>query len=115
MNILFYGYGNHAKRIKKYLDEILKLKKTYCFLNKNNNISIEMSDVKDFKVLDNYMLFETGSPHYVEIVDNINQINVYEEGSKIRNSQKFKKNGKNIFIVSLYTFWGQYLKIGVSV
>ena len=36
MNILFYGYGNHAKRIKKYLDEILKLKKTYCFLNKNN-------------------------------------------------------------------------------
>ena len=38
------------------------------------------------------MLFETGSPHYVEVVDNIHQINVYEQGLKIRNSQKFKKN-----------------------
>ena len=36
MNILFYGYGNHAKSIKKYLDEIIKSKKRYCFLNKNN-------------------------------------------------------------------------------
>ena len=36
MNILFYGYGNHAKRIKKYLDEIIKFPKTYCFINKNN-------------------------------------------------------------------------------
>ena len=36
MNILFFGYGNHAKRIKSYLDETLKSKKNYCFLNKNN-------------------------------------------------------------------------------
>ena len=36
MNILFYGYGNHAKKIKRYLDEIIKSKKSYCFVNKNN-------------------------------------------------------------------------------
>ena len=54
--------------------------------------------LKNFMVLDNY-IFETGSPHYVEIVDNIHQINVYKEGSKIRNSQKFKKNGINVNFV----------------
>ena len=35
MNILFYGYGNHAKRIKKYLDEYLTIPKSYCFIKKN--------------------------------------------------------------------------------
>ena len=69
------------------------------YLNENNEISIEMSDVKDFKIFHNYMLFETGSPHYVEVVDDIHQINVCEEGSKIRNSEKFKKNGINVNFV----------------
>lgn len=35
MNILFYGYGNHAKRIKKYLDEYLTIPKNYCFIKKS--------------------------------------------------------------------------------
>ena len=35
MNILFYGYGNHAKRIKKFLDGYIKGPKNYCFLNRN--------------------------------------------------------------------------------
>ena len=100
--------GNGTRCAVKYIGDVLKKEKVTFeafdgvhigFLNKNNNISIEMSDVKDFMVLDNYMLFETGSPHYVEIVDNIHQINVYKEGSKIRNSQKFKKNGINVNFV----------------
>jgi len=35
MKILFYGYGNHAKRIKKYLDEYILIPKSYCFINQN--------------------------------------------------------------------------------
>ena len=35
MKILFYGYGNHAKRIKKYLDEYIYIPKSYCFINKS--------------------------------------------------------------------------------
>ena len=43
MNILFYGYGNHARRIKKYLDEYIKIPKSYCYLNRN----IKKIDNKD--------------------------------------------------------------------
>ena len=35
MKILFYGYGNHAKRIKKVLDEYIYIPKSYCFINKS--------------------------------------------------------------------------------
>ena len=100
--------GNGTRCAVKYVGNILKKEKVTFeafdgihvgYLNKNNEISIEMSDVKDFKIFHNYMLFETGSPHYVEFVDDIHQINVYEEGSKIRNSEKFKKNGINVNFV----------------
>ena len=100
--------GNGTRCAVKYVGNNLKKEKITFeafdgihigFLDKNNNISIEMSDVEDFKVFTNYMLFETGSPHYVEVVDNIHQINVYEQGLKIRNSQKFKKNGINVNFV----------------
>ena len=100
--------GNGTRCAVKYVGNILKKEKVTFeafdgihigFLDKNNNISIEMSDVEDFKIFNNYMLFETGSPHYVEVVDNVHQINVHEQGSKIRNSQKFKKNGINVNFV----------------
>tara|TARA_Y100001958_G_C21136337_1_gene476297 strand:- start:294 stop:1073 length:780 start_codon:yes stop_codon:yes gene_type:complete len=100
--------GNGTRCVVKYIGNILKKEKVTFeasdgihvgYLNENNEISIEMSDVKDFKIFHNYMLFETGSPHYVEVVDDIHQINVCEEGSKIRNSEKFKKNGINVNFV----------------
>ena len=59
MNILFYGYGNHARRIKTYLDKYIKIPVNYCFINKSlekiNNVdcfnSIEdcLLKFKEFK------------------------------------------------------------------
>ena len=100
--------GNGTRCAVKYVGSILRKEKVSFeafdgkhigFLNKKNNISIEMSDVKDFEVFENYLFFETGSPHYVKIMDNIDKINVYEQGSKIRNSKKFKEHGINVNFV----------------
>ncbi len=100
--------GNGTRCAVKYIANILKKEKVSFeafdgkhigFLNNNNDVSIGMSDVKDFNVFENYMLFETGSPHYVKVIENIDEINVYQQGSKIRNSEKFKKNGINVNFV----------------
>ncbi len=79
MNILFYGYGNHAKSIKKYLDEIIKSKKRYCFLNKNNknfdNITFfnEISEVENkFKNFSCVFITSPNELHLSHLKDCIN-------------------------------------------
>ncbi|MDC0382502.1 diaminopimelate epimerase, partial [Flavobacteriaceae bacterium] len=45
------------------------------------------------------LLLETGSPHYVKIVQYLNDYKVFENGKKIRNNSLFKKNGVNVNFV----------------
>ena len=42
---------------------------------------------------------DTGSPHYIEMVDDLKHLNVNKEGKKIRNSEPFKKEGINVNFV----------------
>ena len=46
-------------------------------------------------------LIDTGSPHYITFVDDVDSVNVKEEGSFIRNSPEFKKEGINVNFVEL--------------
>ena len=48
-----------------------------------------MNDVKDIVVKNGYNFLNTGSPHVVQIVENVDEINVYEQGKKSGDS--FKK------------------------
>ena len=45
---------------------------------------------------DNYFFLDTGSPHYVSMVNNLNQLDVYQEGKKIRYNQRFAETGTNV-------------------
>ena len=42
---------------------------------------------------------DTGSPHYIEMVDDLKHLNVNKEGKRIRNSAPFKKEGINVNFV----------------
>lgn len=59
-------------------------------------ISLKMQDVKQVEAGDDYFYLNTGSPHYVKFVQHIDEINVVQEGRKIRNSERFKEEGTNV-------------------
>ena len=65
----------------------------------DNEIFLKMNDVKDIVVKNGYNFLNTGSPHVVQIVENVDEINVYEQGKKIR-KQFHEMNGVNVNFVS---------------
>ena len=65
----------------------------------DNEIFLKMNDVKDIVVKNGYNFLNTGSPHVVQIVENVDEINVYEQGKKIRR-QFQEMNGVNVNFVS---------------
>lgn len=59
-------------------------------------ISLEMSDVSVIQRNTDHFLINTGVPHYIKFVSNIENTHVLEEGRKIRNSEAFKATGINV-------------------
>ena len=62
-------------------------------------ISLKMSDVKEIELNDDFAFMDTGSPHYIKLVNKLNEMNVYEEGKKIRYNSRFKDEGTNVNFV----------------
>jgi diaminopimelate epimerase len=65
-------------------------------LLKRDSISIKMNDVKNIEINNDFYFVNTGSPHYVKFVTDIKNYDVYEEGKKIRYSERFKEKGTNV-------------------
>jgi len=64
-------------------------------------VSLKMADIGDIKAGKNFFQVNSGSPHYIKFVDNIEEIDVYTEGRKIRYSPKFEKEGTNVDFVKV--------------
>ncbi len=64
-------------------------------------VRLQMLDVKEIKKIDNYFLLNTGSPHYVQFVDNVEAIDIVAEGRKIRYDEKFAPGGLNVNFVQI--------------
>jgi len=64
---------------------------------KNNTISLQMIDVTDISVHENSVFADTGTQHHVELVDNLNEYPVFENGKKIRYS--YDAPGSNVNFV----------------
>jgi diaminopimelate epimerase len=61
-----------------------------------NEIHLQMQDVLAVENHQNYVFLNTGSPHHIEICQNVNQLNVKKEGSKIRYSNLYNEHGSNV-------------------
>ncbi|MES2131824.1 MAG: diaminopimelate epimerase [Bacteroidota bacterium] len=59
-------------------------------------VSLKMNDVRDIEVGDDYFYLNTGSPHYVKFVKDIETFDVFTEGKKIRYNDRFKGEGTNV-------------------
>ncbi|MBU1011541.1 MAG: diaminopimelate epimerase [Bacteroidetes bacterium] len=62
-------------------------------------VRLKMSDVNEFKKESNYYLTDTGSPHYIEFLNNLQSKDIYKDGSEIRNNEQFREKGINVNFV----------------
>ena len=64
----------------------------------NEIVSLKMNDVDTMEVTANSVFLNTGSPHHVEMVEDLKNYNVAEKGAFIRNNT-YGKEGSNINFV----------------
>lgn len=64
-------------------------------------VSLQMADVVGVDQSGKYYFLDTGSPHYVEFVDNLSEMNVVKEGRATRFSERFSPEGTNVNFVNL--------------
>jgi diaminopimelate epimerase len=63
-------------------------------------ISLKMMDVSTVEEEQNFFFMDTGSPHYVEFLDeDLTKTNVFEKGKAVRYSERFKAIGTNVNFV----------------
>ncbi len=65
-------------------------------INKDGTVSLKMNDVKNIETGKDHFFLDTGSPHYCLLVNDVKHYNVVEEGRRIRNSDRFRKEGTNV-------------------
>ncbi len=64
-----------------------------------NWVSLRMIDVPEIEQGPDYFVLNTGSPHYVVFVEDIDDIDVVENGKAIRYSKRFREEGINVNFV----------------
>lgn len=63
---------------------------------KSTSVSLGMKDVVKIQETGNDLFLDTGSPHIVKFVSNLQKLDVYTEGRKIRYSDTFSSQGTNV-------------------
>jgi len=64
--------------------------------DKEKTIELQMADVDMVATVNGRMVIDTGSPHYLDFRENVEDIDVYAEGKSIRYSDSFKESGVNV-------------------
>ena len=68
---------------------------------KDGKVSLKMNDVTDIARVGKAYVLDTGSPHYVRFVDNLEDLNVVDEAQKIRYSPDFVQQGINVNFIQV--------------
>ncbi|TAK33891.1 MAG: diaminopimelate epimerase [Saprospiraceae bacterium] len=68
-------------------------------INAQNWVELKMAGVERVEQGDGYFVLDTGSPHYVIFVEDIDDIHVVKSGQVIRYSDRFRKEGINVDFV----------------
>ena len=67
----------------------------------NNVIRLQMIDVDEVEDHDHYLFMNTGSPHHVEFVEKVDDVDVYSRGKEIRNGSPYFEKGSNVNFVEV--------------
>jgi len=62
-------------------------------------VSLQMIDVDEIQKKDSYTFLNTGSPHHVQIVEDLKNYNVKDNGASIRYGELYGEKGSNVNFV----------------
>jgi diaminopimelate epimerase len=62
-------------------------------------VNLKMQNVKDIMLRDSYAILNTGSPHFVVRVNDVDSIDIIKQAHSIRYSEQFKEKGINVNFV----------------
>jgi diaminopimelate epimerase len=101
--------GNGGRCLVKFAWEHGNRKSKYLFkatdgdheaeLDFDGIVSLRMNDVKEIKEYHGDFLLDTGSPHYVKMVDDVMHYDVVRKGKEIRRNHDFNEEGINVNFV----------------
>lgn len=66
-----------------------------------NEVSLKMGDVAAIEKIDDAIYMDTGSPHYVQMVDEVLDIDIVSDAHKIRYNDRFSAEGINVNFVEM--------------
>jgi len=102
--------GNGGRCIVKFAQRLGLVHDDVCFMGSDgvhiakisdDIVNIKMRNVEEIDIDEDYYLLDTGSPHYVHFVENIDRVNVETEGRFIRNSFNPDGGGVNVNFVQV--------------
>lgn len=68
-------------------------------IDDENIVSLQMKDVEEVRIEKDYVFLNTGSPHHVQFVDDLEHFEVKKEGAKIRYGALYGQAGSNVNFV----------------
>ncbi|BDS12455.1 diaminopimelate epimerase [Aureispira anguillae] len=73
----------------------------HALLNGTDYVELKMGDVSSVAYSPNSIFLDTGSPHHIEFVQQINDIDVYNQGRAIRYNDHYRATGTNVNFVEV--------------
>lgn len=70
-------------------------------IDDNNWVELKMMDVPSVEQTSGDFVLNTGSPHYIQFVDNVAAVDVFNAGKAIRYNERFKAEGINVNFVEM--------------
>jgi diaminopimelate epimerase len=73
------------------------------YIQTNNEVFVELrlNDVANIEIFNGDYVLNTGSPHYVKFINDVDVIDIIAEAHQIRYSERFEKEGINVNFVEI--------------
>ena len=101
--------GNGGRCLVAFAKELKVIENTATFnaidglhhasVDEDGIVSLQMIDVLEIKKAADYTFLNTGSPHHVQLVEDLENYNVKENGAALRYGELYGKTGSNINFV----------------
>lgn len=103
--------GNGGRSITKFASDLGIINNNAIFLASDGVhkaeindgiISLLMNNVNEIKTSPNSYFINTGSPHHIEFIENVEEFDVFNRGQEIRNNKQIYPLGTNVNFVEVF-------------
>lgn len=70
-------------------------------IDENNIVKLKMNDVTEIKKYNDGYFLDTGSPHFVQFVDDLKKMEIEKKGKMLRFDNRFTTSGTNVNFVEI--------------